>query len=599
MALRSKVKGALLAAMVLVGFVAASAAAQTAGATAVQGTVFWDENGNGERDEGEAGVPGIRLDALHRAVVTDEGGRYSITSEAPIVTVSLSFPSGTWPTAGWFRRMDRETETGVDFGLRRDEQGLPFVFVQLTDPHGSEAMALEKMRRECEAMPLRPRLYICTGDVRSGSPTVRDVPDLERSYGRIGRTFQDFEAPLFMVPGNHDTVEFTWDRRWPLTEEDIAHPLFGSRCWERYVCPSHWSFSYGGLHFIGVEYAEYADGRWDNLSPDTSRWLKDGLDATPAGERTVLCAHWPSLGQVVVDHGMTLGLFGDSHNEGRHYQPGSEVPEFPWNVLVGGLAMPSREGEGPHWCQDGRPAGYRILVVEEARIDTFYKAFDQPHTIMVNEPRRFVAVKAPDEFVVRGQFFDPRGEVSQVKVELAGREAETSFVRRRLWGDFEATADTSGLADGFYDLTVTTTAPDGSHSLTEPYLVLTGRQAAFVATGAATLTGRIGNLKGPCTVQVNGRPVGVLRPESRGRPFSLDVAPTLLARLNRVSLRPQDGAEPHLPDVGLRYDGREFIDHHRVFAWYYDPVLRRGNELHFDLESPGPPVRWRMRSEGP
>ena len=165
--------------------------------------------------------------------------------------------------------------------------------------------------------------------------------------------------------------------------------------------------------------------------------------------------------------------------------------------------------------------------------------------------------------------------------------------------DREACLVLAPLERAFYDLTVTTTAPDGSHSLTEPYLVLTGRQAAFAATGAATLTGRIGNLEGPRTVQVNGRPVGVLRPESRGRLFSLDVPPELLARLNRVSLKLEDGADPYLPDVSLRYDGREFIDHHRVFAWYYDPVLRRGNELHFDLEAPGPPVRWRMRSEGP
>jgi len=596
MAKRSRLAPALLAAIALLAAATAPVRAQYSGARTVSGTVFWDDNANGRRDPGEPGVPGVRLNALHRAAVTGEDGRYSITAGEPIIVVSLSFPSGTWPTAGWFRRVKEGEEAALDFGLRHEEQTLPLVFFHFTDPHGFQLTALAKMLEDRASLPLAPKFYICTGDLRSGSPTVRDVADLKRSYARMARTFEACDLPLFMVPGNHDTVEFTWARRSPLTQQDTEHPLFGNRCWERFVCPSHWSFSCAGVHFVGVEYAQYVAGKWEKFSAGTRRWLTQDLAAIGRGERTVFCAHWPGLGRAVGDLGMTVGLFGDSHTEGRYYEPGSEKPKFPENVLVSGIAQPSTNSRRQNWCQDGRPPGYRIVVVEKDRIDTFYKAFDEPHTIMVNEPRRFAHVDAPAQLRVRGQFFDPRGVVSGVTVEMGGRSSEATVVRRLLWGDFEAVVDTGQLTDGFHELTVTVASSEGTYFLREPYLILTGRRAPFEASGAAMLCTRARRVGRPCAVQVNGRTVGTLRPEDSGKQVSFQVPADLLQRLNRVSLVPTEGDRPELSDVRMHYMGRQFIDQHRIFAWYYDPVLRRGTELYFDLTVPGPAVRWRIQT---
>ncbi len=573
------------------------------GARTARGIVFWDENDNGEQNGGEAGVPGIRLTALHRTALTDESGRYEIASGEPFVTVSLSFPSEAWPTAGWFRRMTKEHETGVDFGLRRDRQELPFVFVQFTDPHGHHPVTMKKVLEECEALPLRPKFYVCTGDLRSGDPTVRNVPDLERSFGAIGKNFEAFGAPLFMVPGNHDTVGYGGAGRLPVTPEDVGHPLFGSRCWERYVCPGHWSFSCGGVHLIGVEWAQHTGQKWRTLPPGTAAWVREEAEALPPGTRTVLFGHNPGWGRTVVDLGLALGLFGHSHTEGQYYRPGSAEPSYPESVLVGGLCQTGRSGERHYMAQDGRPMGYRIVVVERDRLDTFYKAFGEPRTIMVQRPRRFMILRAGDAVLVRGQFFDPRGEVTEVNVRLGGRERGVPFARRRLWGDFEVSLDVGDLPEGFHDLTVTTLSPEGTHSLTEPYLFLTGRQATFSAEGPsttlginpATLRGGVRRLEPPCAVLVNGQHAGLLQPASPGQPFSLDVPPELLKRLNRVSLAPEQGGDPWLAGVHLEYGGEDFVDQHRAFRWGYDPSLTRRRELYFDLHYPGPTVQWQIR----
>ena len=241
--------------------------------------------GTARATSARAGLRAVfRLTARYVTAVSDAAGAYTLSGNVPFFTVSLSFPSGSWPTAGWFRRVERGQEGGVDFGLHRQEQPLPFAFVQMTDPHGAHPLTLPQVLGECKGLPLDPKLHVCTGDMRSGSPTVRDLPDLERTFGGMARTFGGFGAPLFMVPGNHDTVEFDFRQAEPLAPERTAHPLFGNGCWECYVCPSYWSFSYGGVHFVALPYAGYVDGRWSNLLPQVERWLQEDLKAA-AGER--------------------------------------------------------------------------------------------------------------------------------------------------------------------------------------------------------------------------------------------------------------------------------------------------------------------------
>jgi len=556
------------------------------GAVSVKGTVYWDANANGIRDPGEAGAAGIRLLANHRVATTDADGRYSLADPDGIVTVSLSFPSGTWPTAGWFRRTSREREDRLDFGLKKEEQDTPFCFVQFTDPHGSHPMTMPLVYRECQALPLKPRFYICTGDMRSGDPTVRNVPDLVRTFTRIGSNFRKFPAPLFMVPGNHDTVEYGGGGNYHVTPEEAGHPLFGSRAWERYVCPSHWSFSYDGVHFIGVEYADWVGGTWNHMAPETLRWVKQELAAMPAGTRSILFAHAPRVGKVVGELGLTLGLFGDSHTEGLYFPAGSEKPSFGPNVLVGGLCQPrtrsvSRGGKRTAtraYTQDGMPTGYRIVVVEKDRIDTFYKPFGEPHAIMVNYPRRFLTLRPGKVSPVRGQAFDPERKITKVQVGLDGVLADVVPVRRRMWVDFEARLDLAAVPEGFHDLTVRVTSDGQTHGLTEPYLLLTGRADTFKPTGPAA---------------------GTVQPGKSGTEFTVTVAPELLRRLNRVTLAPGAGDSPSLANVHMTYAGQEFVDQHRIFAWMLDPKLGRPGSgphgaLYFDLKHPGPPVRWHM-----
>ena len=346
---------------------------------------------------------------------------------------------------------------------------------------------------------------------------------------------------------------------------------------------------------MGVEYARYINGKWTGRPPATVDWLKQELEALPLQTRTVLFAHSPRWGEFVSDHGLTLGLAGDSHTEGPYYRPGTETPAFGPNVLVGGLCQTGHWGSRRYMAQDGRPMGYRICIVGEERIGTFYKALGEPHTIMVNEPRRFLTLRMGDSLEVRGQIFDPLGEVDEVSVRLSDRAGRVALERRPLWVNFRAEVDVEDLPEGFHDLCVEASFPDGGYQLVEPYLLLTDAEGDFSAEADAVLHARVRRLESPCTITVNGAAVAEVPPTEEGEDVSVPVPARFLKRLNRVAFAVGQEGRPHLAGVRLSCAGREFVDQHRIFRWGYDSRLTPGRSLYFDLEYPGPPVEWGIR----
>ena len=564
----------------------------------VSGVVYWDTNANGRRDRDEIGAVGIRITGNRRTVVTDSSGLYTLKPDEPLLTISLSFPSGCWPTTGWFRQLKAERATGVDFGLRRETQALPLVFVQMTDTHGDFAWASEVILQECEALPIQPRFYVVTGDLLSGDPWIDKAEQLRERFSKIGQELADCQVPVFMVPGNHDTVGYGGGGRIKILAEDTKHPLFGNRCWERHICPSHWSFSSYGMHFVGIEYAQYIDGKWHQPASKAQAWVDEETRGIEKGDRTVLLAHSPKHGTLVDKKGFTLGLFGDSHTEGCYFQPGAETPAFGPNVLVSGLTKKpyARRGAERRYTQDGRPTGYRIVVVEKDRIDTFYKAIGEPHTILVNSPRRFQGVKLGASFDASGQIFDPGQRVEDVTVCLDGQRMRVTLHRRRYWIDFEATLENADLVDGFYNLTAEATWPDGRYGVTEPYLLLTGREAAFKAGSPAQLVGTIHSPTQTYTLLVNDVEMRKIAPGQEA--FSVQLPVGLLKRLNTVSLK--DGDWRQVSGISsFSWNGKMFVDQRKIFAWGYTHTLSKQRALCFDLDYSGPPVRWCVKKTRP
>ena len=117
----------------------------------------------------------------------------------------------------------------MDFGLRQESWSYPFVFVQITDTHEAYD-TWPAIRKECDAMPLKPKFYVFTGDLGNDDPSVHNMPMLHQMFGRMRENVENFGAPFFMVPGNHDTVGYGGSGAEVITPEAARQPFFDNGC---------------------------------------------------------------------------------------------------------------------------------------------------------------------------------------------------------------------------------------------------------------------------------------------------------------------------------------------------------------------------------
>jgi hypothetical protein len=283
----------LVTALALVVAVPATADAQAtserlAEATWIEGIVFEDRNGNGRWEAGEPGLSGIAVSDQVQVVITDESGRFGMDAHG-YGFVFMSQPDGYVVNGPYWRAADGAP---IEFGLTSMPSVSSFTFVHASDTHISEA-SVPRVRRMREMVDsLRPAFVIVTGDL------VRDalrVPEeVARGYYELlERELAQFTVPVFTVPGNHE--KFGIERHRSLVS--ASHPLYGNRMYRYYRGPNYFSFTYGGVHFLGLDTVDYDDlwyhGHVDSLQLE---WITADVAALPPDMPLVTFNRIPFIG---------------------------------------------------------------------------------------------------------------------------------------------------------------------------------------------------------------------------------------------------------------------------------------------------------------
>jgi hypothetical protein len=165
----------------------APAWAADAGSDCISGKVFLDVNGNGKPDPGEKGIAEVRVTDGISFATTDADGAYSIKIAEdymipcrPARTVSVCWPTGKWPTGRWWYRLSEIADAkAVSFGLRNDEQKLPFVFLHTSDDHGAGQMYSEHYAHDARLMKPAAKFIFNTGDMGYATPEGGDHVSLD------------------------------------------------------------------------------------------------------------------------------------------------------------------------------------------------------------------------------------------------------------------------------------------------------------------------------------------------------------------------------------------------------------------------------------
>jgi len=286
----------LVGAIAVMAMCAASLAAEPTCPRVVSGKVFLDANKNGTLDPGEKGVPGVRITDGVEFVTTAADGAYTIRISddptfpyRPAQTVSVCWPTGTWPSGQWWARLSNVKDAAsVHFGLRKDAQKVPFVFLHMTDPHEFFNNGNKHFLEWMNAMPTDVKFMIDTGDTYR--PKAVEKP---------------YKLTFITAVGNHDTWELAEPPKDP---DDGGYGPFTKR-----LGPVRWSFDCAGIHFVGVDVIEQ---RKQSAMID---WLAKDLASVKPGTRVVMAYHYPDPGgdprfvKLLRDHKVELILGGHGH----------------------------------------------------------------------------------------------------------------------------------------------------------------------------------------------------------------------------------------------------------------------------------------------
>ncbi len=255
----------------------------------VNGSVFVDRNGNGQRDAGERGLAGVSVSNQDAVVATDSAGEFRI-ERGPNAIVFVSVPDNH-RIVGRFWRSVTDGNARIDFALAAARTPDVFTFAHASDTHIAPASVHRMQRLRALVDSLRPAFVVVAGDLVRDALRVGEV-EATSYYGLFMREAGQFATPMFTVPGNHENFGIEQDK----SHVDASHPLFGRKMYHHYLGPDYYSFTYGGIHFVGLNTVDIDGpsyyGHVDSLQ---LAWLARDLARIPASMPVVTFNHIPML----------------------------------------------------------------------------------------------------------------------------------------------------------------------------------------------------------------------------------------------------------------------------------------------------------------
>ncbi len=540
------------------------------------GVVYLDANANGQRDAGEDAVAGCTVSADCPSAaepvfgLTDETGRYRLSLPDGPAVIFIINPSQRWPTDRWWHYTP-DGSGEVDFGLRVDQQTIPFHVVHGTDMHIHPA-CMDNYRGYLDhvtGLPIDVAFVLHTGDM------VRDVlrldPDDAQSlfdlYIDSTMATDRLGAPVRNLPGNHEVVGLHNDA------VPLGPPRTGKDLYRRLLGPTTNAFVYAGYHIIALDATritetDYAGG----LTDAGAAWAAAYLERIEPGSRVILALHegfgsGPAEQRVLdalSDKRLAVSVYGHGHRRavtswgGAPYIQGGAV-SYAWHGL---LPFPPQ------------PYGYSVMRFGDDGLEdqVFLDWAETCSFDIISPPQAGTYGGYPADFpgyvsgevVVEGVVSDLSGSITDVHVAVGDIEAGAVMVEStRLKKRFEASLDLSALSDGTREIIFTAKRPDGDCTERQPLVVINGRSADYTTDQPATLRFRARADAGTgLQVLVNETQVADLTAEDlTGEEAEMNVDPEVLERLNTVELRARgESGTVTVNRIRLAHNGREYRD---------------------------------------
>jgi Icc protein len=178
-----------------------------------------------------------------------------------------------------------------------------FVFIHASDTHISPASLVRTQRLRAIVDSVKPAFVIITGDLVKDALRVGEA-EATGYYDLFQSERDKFSAPVWLVPGNHEN--FGIERALSLVSP--RNPLYGRGMYHHYFGPDYYSFTFGGVHFVGLNSVDI-DDQWYYGHVDSTQveWLSRDLATVPPGVPVVTFNHIPFFTAVETINGYMDG----------------------------------------------------------------------------------------------------------------------------------------------------------------------------------------------------------------------------------------------------------------------------------------------------
>ncbi len=494
-------------------------------------------------DGSASGVKGVSITDGYSVVKTDELGVYTLTPHASAVFIYITRPSGHEVQGQWYKPLAAK----VDFALKpgaQDEN--EYIFVHVTDTHVSTDLrsvaGLSRFVREVNALTPKPRFVVNSGDLLNLHKALVTSPAAGRADFRnyVG-IMNHLTMPYYNVAGDHTDSSYRL-KEFPRGDHRCGKPLY----WE-YLGPNFFSFEYGKIHFVSVDFGYHLGQRQvkvngkmleyptNEVQPMHVEWLKQDMSHRTRDTFVVTTSeadlenHCREFEDMARQHDIRLQLVGDNHVVAHKTRT---VPYRSGGALAGCWWNPKAE----QLCPDLSPQGYLIYRVQGEQLEHFYKGLGQRVAIVSHR----VGALLKGSVQIQAHLVQPKPDES-LEYSMNGndwlpmREIGRPFYRTL----YQATVDTTSLADGLSTFRVKNT--DGEVR-TRQFVVANGHDTSSFETDAllrfdvGTKTGwtTARAPSGKADVLLNGKFIGALEPDGRKK-YSFKIPATHLRNANVLS----------------------------------------------------------------
>ena len=426
-------------------------------AQAAEGVVFFDDNGNGAVDPGEAGVANVAISDGTTVVRTDATGSFQLAMDSAARFVFATIPSGARATEAWYLPVNHQAT--CMFPLERVDAEGALVFVQLSDIHYAPTPEefKEGLRDRRMVILPDPVLDAITSDVNAfdvdfvvlAGDIVADAryPEpamVERWMAAMAEDFAPgFRAPVYGVIGNHDIVR----------DESI-----GKAFYETHFGPTYYSFDVKGTHCVVLDTQQLVGtGLVYSVDARQLAWLEQDLAHVASNAPILVFCHEPTPDWAATEENEALFdlLAGQSIAAliNGHWHTNAVLREEPfYEVTSGAVCGAWWEGPGP----DGTGFGYRVFRLGRGNLDSMWRTGGEAR-IDVPSPARAILT-----WVDRLQAH-VWGQAEQASYRWGdGPAVSVDVFWNGLWSSVSANLNVSTLDDGYQDLSIDFSMADGT-----------------------------------------------------------------------------------------------------------------------------------------